>query len=160
MREIDNYLMHYGVKGMKWGQRKAPEETGGESPVKYHKHYQNKDGSLNRRGVKKYGSYQQMMERYRAQGEEINEQLDISETLVKATTEYKNKDPQAKAALAEIKYQREVTNAAMDAISEKKMKEIVAEDGAMKAYKRKANIALGVMGGLAVAGVAALAYFD
>ena len=34
MREIDNYLIHYGVKGMKWGVRK----------------FENEDGSLTRTG--------------------------------------------------------------------------------------------------------------
>lgn len=33
MREIDNYLMHYGVKGMKWGVRKAIEDDGSLSRV-------------------------------------------------------------------------------------------------------------------------------
>lgn len=33
MREIDNYLIHYGVKGMKWGVRKAIEDDGSLSRV-------------------------------------------------------------------------------------------------------------------------------
>jgi predicted RNA-binding protein with PUA domain len=36
----NNYLTHYGIKGMRWGVRR----------------FQNEDGSLTRRGKKKYGT--------------------------------------------------------------------------------------------------------
>ena len=36
----NNYLAHYGIKGMKWGVRR----------------YQNADGSLNAKGIKRYAT--------------------------------------------------------------------------------------------------------
>ena len=34
---VDEYLMHYGVLGMKWGRRKARASSSGESTKKRHK---------------------------------------------------------------------------------------------------------------------------
>jgi hypothetical protein len=33
MSEVDNFLAHYGVKGMRWGHRK-PDDSGGAAPKK------------------------------------------------------------------------------------------------------------------------------
>lgn len=34
MTEVDDFLAHYGVKGMKWGKRKAPASTDSKKPVR------------------------------------------------------------------------------------------------------------------------------
>lgn len=51
----DEYLMHHGIKGQRWGVRRYQNPDGSLTTAgrrKYYK-YQNSDGSLNRAGIKK-----------------------------------------------------------------------------------------------------------
>lgn len=48
--QYPNYLMHFGVKGMKWGVRK----------------YQNEDGTLTSEGEKRYGTIENLKKQRRA----------------------------------------------------------------------------------------------
>lgn len=69
----DNYLAHYGIKGMKWGVRRYQNEDGSLTAAGK-KRYLNSDGTLNKRGQKA----QIKMRNIQAKQEYRNKKRDIS----------------------------------------------------------------------------------
>lgn len=51
---MENYLVHHGILGMKWGIRRFQNKDGSLTP-EGRRHYQNKDGSLTPEGRKRLG---------------------------------------------------------------------------------------------------------
>ena len=96
-----NYLCHYGIKGMKWGIRR----------------YQNPDGSLTAEGIQRYGSKQGLMKKINAE----NKKADILERdwLVKGKA-FKRADK--RVAKAEAKLQKAAKKNRTGVISKKEEK--------------------------------------
>lgn len=118
---LDNELMHFGIKGQKWGVRR----------------YQNKDGTLTPAGRKKYGSddHRKVSEiRKKSISEMSNNEL--KEANYRLNLEKQYKDLTRKKSIG-----KKAVTAFIGTAST-----IVAIEGATKTYKRVADLALKKIG--------------
>lgn len=107
----DDYLYHWGIKGMKWGVRRY-QNPDGSLTAAGKKRYTNPDGSLNEKGKKKFGnsvkSDAETPKRKTAK-DMTDEELDKAINRARKEDEYNRLRPEPKEEIKDSNYKKLMT---------------------------------------------------
>ncbi len=118
---IEDYLVHYGIKGMKWGVRRTPEQLG---------HLRNPERAA-RKDAKEYARAKMF----------YGEGAGTRRKLIKNTVEERSKNPDYKRAFDEALSKQDMAKHVQKAKTERKVKD--AKNAAVKTGRGVVNMVMG-----------------
>jgi hypothetical protein len=127
LRQYNNYLMHYGIKGMHWGIRR----------------YQNPDGSLTELGKKRYAEEEKLIKaQYHDRNEVLNKQLERLNNKEKLS---KFNEEQKKQIALELEVNKRMVEKELD-----KLKNTPIKDISTRKADARVKAVLATIGGTAI----------